>query len=61
MAAIFESKHVLLEVASGEAVVGKKFSLCAQCRTLLVDGAGCSFPLRRQWGDRIQINSYLKL
>ncbi len=43
MAAIFGSKHMLLEVASGEAVVGKKFVLCAPCHTLLVDGAGCSF------------------
>ncbi len=43
MAAIFGSKHVLLEVASGEVVLGKKFVLCASCHTLLVDGAGCSF------------------
>jgi len=43
MAVIFGSKHVLLEVASGEAVVGKKFLFCAPCHTLLVDGAGYSF------------------
>jgi hypothetical protein len=50
-----------LEVGSGEAVVGKKFMLCAQCHTLLVDGGGCSFfPLWRQLGDSMQISQYLK-
>jgi hypothetical protein len=50
MAAIFGSKPVLLEVASGEAVVGKKFLFCAPCHTLLVDGAGCSFSSAASMG-----------
>jgi len=41
---------VLLEVASGEVVVGKKFLFCASCHTLLVDGAGCSFSSAASMG-----------
>lgn len=61
IAAIFGFKHMQLEVGSGEAVVGKKFMLCAQCHTLLVDGGGCSFFLcGANWETACRLVSYLK-